>query len=99
MGFHKPCNYSQNYCATYNSLVSLLTPLPILPNFPTIRYIDWKTMSALAYRPYAATHTSLTDLVQDRSIVQVVTQPTQFQSILDLFLLKHSIQMRFIINL
>ena len=38
-------------------------------------YIDWDTMSVLANRPYAAIHTSLIDLIQDHSLVQVVTQP------------------------
>ena len=48
-------------------------------------YIDWNTMSVLANGPYAAIHTSLIDLIQDHSLVQVVTQPTQFQNILDIF--------------
>ena len=52
-------------------------------------YIDWDTMSVLANRPYAAIHTSLIDLIQDHSLVQVVTQPTRFQNILDLFLLNY----------
>ena len=46
-------------------------------------------MSVLANRPYAAIHTSLIDLIQDHSLVQVVTQPTRFQNILDLFLLNY----------
>ena len=46
-------------------------------------------MIVLANRPYAAIHTSLIDLIQDHSLVQVVTQPTQFQNILDLFLLNY----------
>ena len=46
-------------------------------------------MSVLTNRPYAAIHTSLIDLIQDHSLVQVVTQPTRFQNILDLFLLNY----------
>ena len=52
-------------------------------------YVDWNTMSVLANRPYAAFHTSLINLIQDHSLVQVVTQPSRFQNILDLFLLNY----------
>ena len=46
-------------------------------------------MSVLAIRPYAAIHTSVIDLIQDHCLVQAVTQPTQFQNILDLFLMNY----------
>ena len=53
----------------------------LVGNFNAL-YIDWNTMSVLANRPYAVIHTSLIDLIQDHSLVQVVTQPTRFQNIL-----------------
>ena len=46
-------------------------------------------MSVLANRLYAAIHTSLIDLIQDHSLVQVVMQRTRFQNILELFLLNY----------
>ena len=52
-------------------------------------YIDWNTMSVFANKPYAAIHTSLIDLIQDHSLVQVVTQSTRFKNILGLFLLNY----------
>ena len=56
---------------------------------PLAIYIDWNTISVFANKPYATVHTSLINLIQDHSLVQVVTQPTRFQNILDLFLLNY----------
>ena len=54
-----------------------------------VPYIDWNTMSVLANRPHAVIHTSLIDLIQHHSLVQVVTQSTWFQIFLYLFLLNY----------
>ena len=43
-------------------------------------YIDWDTMSVIANKPYVTIHASLIDLIQDHSLVQVVTQPTRFKN-------------------
>ena len=46
-------------------------------------------MSVITNKPYVTIHASLIDLIQDHSLVQVVTQPTRFKNTLDLFLLNY----------